>query len=67
MDQAEFGDGIAALKGKKSSNCWLWSSSLNQGLNMRDSGLDITRFVPRRLLKSISFMNADNGLQGMKI
>jgi hypothetical protein len=24
MDQSEFTDGIAALKGKKSSNCWLW-------------------------------------------
>jgi ketol-acid reductoisomerase len=41
MDQAEFSKGIIALKGKKLSvGCG--AQGLNQGLNMRDSGLDIS-------------------------
>jgi ketol-acid reductoisomerase len=41
MDQSEFINGIQALEGK-SSHCRLWSTRLNQGLNMRDSRLDIS-------------------------
>ena len=42
MEQSEFADGIAALAGKKVVIVGCGAQGLNQGLNMRDSGLDIS-------------------------
>ena len=42
MDASEFSDGIAALKGKKIVIVGCGAQGLNQGLNMRDSGLDVS-------------------------
>src|SRR3954465_5682778 len=42
MEQSEFADGIAALAGKKVVIVGCGASGFNQGLNMRDSGLDIS-------------------------
>ncbi len=42
MDASEFEDGVAALKGKKVVIVGCGAQGLNQGLNMRDSGLDIS-------------------------
>lgn len=42
MDSSEFADGVAALKGKKIVIVGCGAQGLNQGLNMRDSGLDIS-------------------------
>lgn len=42
MDSSEFEDGIKALKGKKVVIVGCGAQGLNQGLNMRDSGLDIS-------------------------
>ena len=42
MDRAEFSDGINKLKGKKVVIVGCGAQGLNQGLNMRDSGLDVS-------------------------
>lgn len=42
MDQAEFSDGVNYLKGKKLVVIGCGSQGLNQGLNLRDSGLDVS-------------------------
>jgi ketol-acid reductoisomerase len=42
MDSSEFADGVNALKGKKIVIIGCGAQGLNQGLNMRDSGLDIS-------------------------
>ena len=42
MDSSEFADGVNALKGKKIVIVGCGAQGLNQGLNMRDSGLDIS-------------------------
>ena len=42
MDASEFENGIQALKGKKIVILGCGAQGLNQGLNMRDSGLDIS-------------------------
>ena len=42
MDASEFNEGIDALKGKKIVIVGCGAQGLNQGLNMRDSGLDIS-------------------------
>ena len=42
MERAEFADGIARLKGKKLVVIGCGSQGLNQGLNLRDSGLDVS-------------------------
>ena len=42
MDISEFSDGINALKNKKIVIVGCGAQGLNQGLNMRDSGLDIS-------------------------
>ena len=42
MDASEFNDGIKALEGKKIVIVGCGAQGLNQGLNMRDSGLDIS-------------------------
>ncbi|MDJ0877249.1 MAG: ketol-acid reductoisomerase [Halieaceae bacterium] len=41
MDRSEFTDGVAKLKGKKIVIVGCGSQGLNQGLNLRDSGLDV--------------------------
>ena len=42
MDASEFSDGVNVLKGKKIVIVGCGAQGLNQGLNMRDSGLDIS-------------------------
>ena len=66
MDQSEFSDGIEPLKGKKVVIVGCGAQGLNQGLNMRDSGLDISYALRSDAIseKRISFTNAaDNGFK----
>jgi ketol-acid reductoisomerase len=66
MNQAEFADGITSLKGKKIVIVGCGAQGLNQGLNMRDSGLDISYALRADAIsqKRISFMNAtDNNFK----
>ncbi|MEK6153697.1 ketol-acid reductoisomerase [Flavobacteriaceae bacterium 3-367] len=42
MESSEFSDGVNALKGKRIVIVGCGAQGLNQGLNMRDSGLDIS-------------------------
>jgi ketol-acid reductoisomerase len=42
MDSSEFADGVNALKGKKMVIVGCGAQGLNQGLNLRDSGLDVS-------------------------
>ncbi|TKD65940.1 ketol-acid reductoisomerase [Flavobacterium sp. ASW18X] len=42
MDTHEFANGVSALKGKKIVIVGCGAQGLNQGLNMRDSGLDVS-------------------------
>jgi ketol-acid reductoisomerase len=42
MERSEFSDGVQKLKGKKVVIVGCGAQGLNQGLNMRDSGLDIS-------------------------
>jgi ketol-acid reductoisomerase len=42
MNRSEFADGVNVLKGKKIVIVGCGAQGLNQGLNMRDSGLDIS-------------------------
>ena len=42
MDPAEFADGVNFLRGKKLVVVGCGSQGLNQGLNLRDSGLDVS-------------------------
>ncbi len=42
MDQSEFSDGVSKLNGKKVVIVGCGAQGLNQGLNMRDSGLDVS-------------------------
>ncbi|MEH6625994.1 MAG: ketol-acid reductoisomerase [Motiliproteus sp.] len=42
MNISEFSDGVAALKGKKMVIIGCGAQGLNQGLNLRDSGLDVS-------------------------
>ena len=41
MNSSEFADGVEALKGKKMVVIGCGAQGLNQGLNLRDSGLDV--------------------------
>jgi ketol-acid reductoisomerase len=59
MDRSEFADGVEKLKGKKLVVVGCGSQGLNQGLNLRDSGLDVSyalrspgRMPPRTALPS---------------
>ena len=64
MDASEFQDGVNALKGKKIVIVGCGAQGLNQGLNMRDSGLDISYALRQQAIdeKRASFVNAsDNG------
>lgn len=64
MDQAEFADGVKKLEGKKIVVLGCGAQGLAQGLNMRDSGLDISYALRAIEIteKHISYQNAtDNG------
>ncbi|TLP72792.1 ketol-acid reductoisomerase [Maribacter sp. ACAM166] len=64
MDSSEFADGVNALKGKKIVIVGCGAQGLNQGLNMRDSGLDISYTLRDAAIKEKrqSFVNAsENG------
>jgi ketol-acid reductoisomerase len=66
MDSSEFADGVEALKGKKIVIVGCGAQGLNQGLNMRDSGLDISYALRKEAIaeKRQSFKNAsDNGFK----
>ena len=60
MDSSEFNDGIDALKGKKIVIVGCGAQGLNQGLNMRDSGLDISYTLRESAIteKRASYVNA---------
>ncbi|MCL5244670.1 ketol-acid reductoisomerase [Cellulophaga sp. 20_2_10] len=64
MDTIEFSDGVTVLKGKKIVIIGCGAQGLNQGLNMRDSGLDISYALRDAAIqeKRASFKNAsENG------
>jgi len=64
MDSTEFSDGVEALRGKKIVIVGCGAQGLNQGLNMRDSGLDISYTLRAAAIKEQrqSFKNAsENG------
>ncbi|WP_420322704.1 ketol-acid reductoisomerase [Flagellimonas sp.] len=51
MEASEFADGVSALKGKKIVIVGCGAQGLNQGLNMRDSGLDISYALREAAIK----------------
>ena len=64
MESSEFSEGVNALKGKKIVIVGCGAQGLNQGLNMRDSGLDISYTLREGAIKEKrqSFVNAsENG------
>jgi ketol-acid reductoisomerase len=64
MDASEFANGIDAAKGKKIVIVGCGAQGLNQGLNMRDSGLDVSYTLRAGAIaeKRQSFLNAsENG------
>src|SRR5210317_450800 len=64
METSEFSDGVEALKGKKIVIIGCGAQGLNQGLNMRDSGLDVSYTLREAAIKEQrqSFKNAtENG------
>lgn len=64
MESSEFSNGVEALKGKKIVIVGCGAQGLNQGLNMRDSGLDISYALREAAVKEKrqSFLNAtENG------
>jgi ketol-acid reductoisomerase len=60
MDASEFEDGVNALVGKKIVIVGCGAQGLNQGLNMRDSGLDISYTLRQAAIdqKRESYINA---------
>ena len=60
MEASEFEDGIAALEGKNIVIVGCGAQGLNQGLNMRDSGLSISYALRKGAIeqKRASFVNA---------
>ena len=60
MDRSEFVDGVKALEGKKIVIVGCGAQGLNQGLNMRDSGLNISYALRKGAInqKRESFKNA---------
>ena len=66
MDASEFEDGVNALLGKKIVIVGCGAQGLNQGLNMRDSGLNISYTLRAAAIKEkrTSYVNAtDNGFK----
>ena len=62
MDESEFVDGVKKLEGKKIVILGCGAQGLAQGLNMRDSGLDISYAIRQIEIdeKQISYQNAVN-------
>ena len=62
MDSSEFEEGVKPLLGKKIVIVGCGAQGLNQGLNMRDSGLDISYTLRESAIeqKRISYQNAIN-------
>lgn len=60
METDEFNEGVAELKGKKIVIVGCGAQGLNQGLNMRDSGLDISYTLRQGAIdnKRVSYQNA---------
>jgi ketol-acid reductoisomerase len=60
MNPAEFNDGVAKLKGKKIVIVGCGAQGLNQGLNLRDSGLDVSYTLRAEAIaeKRLSWKNA---------
>jgi ketol-acid reductoisomerase len=60
MDRSEFTDGCEVLKGKKVVIIGCGAQGLNQGLNMRDSGLDVSYALRKEAIqeKRDSWKNA---------
>src|SRR6056300_1845081 len=60
MDSQEFAGGVEKLKGKKVVILGCGAQGLNQGLNMRDSGLDISYALRQSAIdqKRASYVNA---------
>ena len=60
METDEFSEGVAELKGKKIVIVGCGAQGLNQGLNMRDSGLDISYTLRQGAIdnKRASYQNA---------
>jgi ketol-acid reductoisomerase len=60
MDESEFADGVKKLEGKKIVVLGCGAQGLAQGLNMRDSGLDISYALRKVEIdeKQISYQNA---------
>ena len=60
MDASEFEEGISALEGKKTVIVGCGAQGLNQGLNMRDSGLNIAYALRQGAIqqKRASYQNA---------
>ena len=66
MESSEFSDGVNALKGKKIVIVGCGAQGLNQGLNLRDSGLDVSYALRKEAIeqKRASWKNAtDNGFK----
>ncbi len=66
MDESEFSDGVEKLKGKKIVVLGCGAQGLAQGLNMRDSGLDVSYALREVEIseKQVSYQNAvDNKFQ----
>lgn len=60
MDESEFADGVNKLKGKKIVVLGCGAQGLNQGLNLRDSGLDVSYALRKEAIaeKRNSYKNA---------
>lgn len=52
MDSSEFAEGVSALKGKKIVIVGCGAQGLNQGLNLRDSGLDVAYALRKDAIES---------------
>jgi len=66
MERSEFASGVEKLRGKKVVIVGCGAQGLNQGLNMRDSGLDVSYALRKDAIeqKRASFVNAtDNGFK----
>ena len=66
MEREEFNDGTNALKGKKIVIIGCGAQGLNQGLNLRDSGLDVSYALRKEAIaeKRASWRNAtENGFK----
>ncbi|NRA42994.1 MAG: ketol-acid reductoisomerase, partial [Pseudomonadales bacterium] len=64
MDKSEFANGVDYIKGKKIVIVGCGAQGLNQGLNLRDSGLDVSYALRQAAIdeKRQSFLNAsENG------